>query len=97
MKRDNIKLNRQEFKYYVTEDKLSILRQSLKEVMQVDDNAQGSSNTYTITSIYFDTPFEEDFEEKVDGIKSREKFRLRFYNKKHNLIKFESKKRSEKI
>ena len=97
MKRDNIKLNRQEFKYYVTEDKLSILRQSLKEVMQVDDNAQGSSNTYTITSIYFDTPFEEDFEEKVDGIKSREKFRLRFYNKKHNLIKFESKKRSETV
>ena len=97
MKRDNIQLNRQEFKYYVTDDKLSLLRQSLREVMEVDANAQESLNTYTITSIYFDTPFEEDFEEKVDGIKSREKFRIRTYNKDFNLIKFESKKRSETV
>jgi hypothetical protein len=97
MKKDNIQLNRQEFKYYVTDDRLSILRQSLKEVMKVDDNALGSSSTYTITSIYFDTPFEEDFEEKVDGVKSREKFRIRTYNKNYNLIKFESKKRSETV
>jgi len=63
--------------------------------MKVDENANSENNQYTITSLYFDTPNEEDFEDKVDGIKSREKFRLRFYNQKKDLVKFESKKRVE--
>jgi len=97
MKQNNIQLNRQEFKYYVAEDKLESLRQSLTQVMEIDQNSIGQSNSYTITSIYFDTPFEEDFEEKVDGIKSREKFRIRIYNNNYDLIKFESKKRVETV
>jgi len=97
MKQNNIQLNRQEFKYYIAEDELEGLRLSLSRVMELDGNSVASSNTYTITSIYFDTPFEEDFEEKVDGIKSREKFRIRTYNKNYDLIKFESKKRVETV
>ena len=97
MKQNNIQLNRQEFKYYVAEEKLESLRQSLTQFMEIDQNSIGQSNSYTITSIYFDTPFEEDFEEKVDGIKSREKFRIRIYNNNYDLIKFESKKRVETV
>ena len=94
---NNLQLNRQEFKYYVSEEELESLRLSLSHCMELDKNAIGPLNTYTITSIYFDTPFEEDFEEKVDGIKSREKFRIRTYNNDFNLIKFESKKRVETV
>ena len=97
MKKDNINLSRQEFKYYVTDDKLTSLRQHLQELMLLDENASKKTKSYTITSLYFDTPFEEDFEEKVDGIKSREKFRIRVYNKNFDLIKFESKKRVETV
>ncbi len=88
-------LIRQEFKYYVSAEVISKLRTYLKEIMKVDENANSQNNQYTITSLYFDTPNEEDFEDKVDGIKSREKFRLRFYNQKKDLVKFESKKRVE--
>ena len=88
-------LIRQEFKYYVSAEVISNLRTYLKEIMKVDENANSENNQYTITSLYFDTPNEEDFEDKVDGIKSREKFRLRFYNQKKDLVKFESKKRVE--
>ncbi len=88
-------LIRQEFKYYVSAEVISNLRTYLKEIMKVDENANSENNQYTITSLYFDTPNEEDFEDKVDGIKSREKFRLRVYNQKDDLVKFESKKRVE--
>ena len=88
-------LIRQEFKYYVSAEVISNLRTYLKEIMKIDENANSENNQYTITSLYFDTPNEEDFEDKVDGIKSREKFRLRVYNQKDDLVKFESKKRVE--
>ena len=97
MNQNNLKLFRQEFKYYIAENKLSSLRQSLGQLMSIDENSVNNSKTYTITSIYFDTPFEEDFEEKVDGIKSREKFRIRIYNNNFDVIKFESKKRVETV
>ena len=81
-------LIRQEFKYYVSNDVICKLRTYLKEIMEVDENADCENNQYTTTSLYFDTPNEEDFEDKVDGIKSREKFRLRIYNQKKDLVKF---------
>jgi len=88
-------LIRQEFKYYVSASVVTELRTYLKEIMEIDRNANTQNNQYTITSLYFDTPNEDDFEDKVDGLKSREKFRIRIYNHKDNLIKFESKKRVE--
>ena len=88
-------LIRQEFKYYVSASVVTELRTYLKEIMEIDGNAHTQNNQYTITSLYFDTPNEDDFEDKVDGLKSREKFRIRIYNHKDNLIKFESKKRVE--
>lgn len=97
MNQNNNLINRQEFKYFVTEENLIPLRQSLRQFMKIDENANKSSNTYKITSLYFDTPLEEDFEDKVDGIKSREKFRIRTYNNNLDLIKFESKKRVETV
>ena len=44
--------------------------------------------SYTVTSLYFDTPYEDNFNEKVDGIISREKFRIRKYSTS-STIKFE--------
>ena len=84
-------LIRQEFKYYVSSEVIAKLRTYLREIMKVDENANSKNHQYTITSLYFDTPNEEDFEDKVDGIKSREKFRLRIYNQRKDIIKFESK------
>ena len=97
MNQNNLNLSRQEFKYFVSSESLSQLRNSLSALMLLDKNANPETRKYTITSLYFDTPFEEDFEEKVDGIKSREKFRVRTYNHDQGLIKFESKRRVETV
>ena len=88
-------LIRQEFKYYVTTSSVAEVRSYLKEIMELDENADTKNSQYTITSLYFDTPNEDDFEDKVDGLKSREKFRLRVYDHKDSLVKFESKRRVE--
>ena len=93
----NTELFRQEFKFFVNQETIEILRQRLSSLMELDANAVGTSRKYSITSLYFDTPFQEDFEEKVDGVKSREKFRVRIYNEDNNFIKFESKKRVETV
>ena len=97
MNLSDTELFRQEFKFFVNQETIEVLRQRLSNLMQLDTNSVDTSRKYTITSLYFDTPFQEDFEEKVDGVKSREKFRLRIYNKDPSVIKFESKKRVETV
>ena len=64
--------------------------------MKLDENVNKGEKFYTITSLYFDTPYNDNFNEKVDGIYSREKFRIRKYSTS-NIIKFESKKKIENV
>jgi hypothetical protein len=89
-------LKRQEYKYYISQVEIDILRSSLKKFMKIDKNSDKLNSTYTVTSLYFDTPYENNLNEKVDGIINREKFRIRKYSKS-NTIKFESKKKSEAV
>jgi len=87
------KVNREEYKYFVSNDEIIYLRSMLGNVMNVDPNSKNNKQ-YTVTSLYFDTPLREDLEEKQSGIYYREKFRLRKYNSENKVIKFESKKRA---
>jgi len=96
MKVSKMKLHRQEYKYYISNEELAFLRNSLKIFMKLDENVNKNENFYTITSLYFDTPYNDNFNEKVDGIYSREKFRIRKYNTS-NTVKFESKKKIENV
>ena len=87
------KVNREEYKYFISQDEILYLRAMLSKVMKIDPNSR-NNNKYTVTSLYFDTPINEDLEEKQSGIYYREKFRLRTYNLQNKTIKFESKKRA---
>lgn len=88
-------LRRQEFKYYISNNEIHILRNSLEKLMKIDHNAN-KNRLYTVTSLYFDTPYESNLSEKVDGIISREKFRIRKYSTS-KIFKFESKKKIENV
>ena len=88
-------LKRQEFKYYTSNNEIYVLRNSLQKLMKIDQNAN-LNRLYTVTSLYFDTPYESNFSEKVDGIISREKFRIRKYSTS-KIFKFESKKKIENV
>lgn len=46
---------------------------------------------YQVRSVYFDTPADKALREKIDGVNSREKFRIRFYNGDTSFITLEKK------
>ena len=52
---------------------------------------------YFIRSLYFDTINNKAFYEKMEGIEERKKYRLRIYDTKDKNVKFEIKKRINKI
>ena len=52
------------------------------------DSLQGG---YMIRSLYFDDRFERAYEEKLAGVKSRKKYRIRIYNCSDKVIKLECK------
>ena len=84
-------LARQELKYYVNSSGVAILRQSLKQVMKLDNHLTQKHKSYTVSSLYFDTPFSEDLNDKLSGLSVRKKYRLRIYNQTTDVIKFETK------
>ena len=91
-----MKLLRQEFKFYISNEEITSLRNSLRLFMKLDENSNKEKGLYTITSLYFDSPNDDALNEKVDGIYSREKFRIRKYSESE-IIKFESKKKIENV
>ena len=84
---------RQEYKYYISFQTYLALKSQLGNCMELDENANRTSSTYKVRSLYFDNIDQNDFNEKVDGIYSREKFRIRSYDESLKVFKFESKKR----
>ena len=69
---------RQEKKFAVNLVDGVMLRGRLGIVMHED--AHNGAQGYSIRSLYFDTPDDQDFTDKVDGLELRRKIRLRIYS-----------------
>lgn len=81
---------RHEIKHYINiADYLSI-RNRLKHIMSPDKNSDGNRE-YKIRSLYFDNLQDKVLMEKLNGLKHREKFRIRFYNDNASFIRLEKK------
>lgn len=88
---------RVEDKYYCSEQELRLLQARLETVLKPDVN-QAGENGYQITSVYFDDFFDTHLRDTVDGIRFREKYRIRIYNRSFETIKLEVKyKRDNKV
>ena len=81
---------RHELKYHITPAEMSVLRNLLKPVMQLDPNGN-ENNEYHIRSLYFDTINDDALEEKIAGVGNRKKYRMRIYNFSDKVIKLECK------
>lgn len=80
---------RHELKHEINlSDKLA-LTQRLSAVMNRDEN--WPEGEYLVRSLYFDDFTDKALREKIDGINSREKFRIRFYNNDPSFIRLEKK------
>ncbi|MCA9794636.1 MAG: polyphosphate polymerase domain-containing protein [Candidatus Eremiobacteraeota bacterium] len=53
------------------------IRELVTEILKPDP--YGHQGVYRVTSLYYDTPGLEAYWEKVDGVASRRKYRLRYY------------------
>jgi len=81
---------RHELKYSITYAQRLEIIQRISQVMTLDPHV-GPDGTYTIRSIYLDTPDDKALREKLSGISRRQKFRIRYYNDDTEHIKLEKK------
>lgn len=80
---------RHEWKHEINRADLMVLRMRLSNLMERDKNAVNGK--YEIRSLYFDNGMDKVLREKLDGLKYREKFRIRYYNGDTRHIKLEKK------
>ncbi len=90
------KMYRQEQKSLLSPGKSMLLERRIASVLQPDEHA-GADGGYYIRSIYFDTPTDKAYQEKMMGISEREKFRIRIYDFNTDIIKLEKKEKKENL
>ena len=89
MSAKTLQVFRSEKKYLINTVQYMQLSNLLSRVLKEDEN-NGCSG-YNIRSLYFDTPFNRDFYDRVDGIENRRKIRLRTYDVDSERVKLEVK------
>jgi len=85
-------VSRRELKYLVSLNDVAALKKRLTALMKKDSH--NGENGYLVRSLYFDSVFDTDFEEKVDGYDNRQKVRLRVYDFDSQTAKLELKEKS---
>lgn len=83
---------RHEYKFLISRADAELLKLRLPHIMQRDPHA-GETGRYTIRSLYFDDVNAAAYYEKLDGIDSRTKYRIRFYDYDSSIIKLEKKEK----
>lgn len=80
---------RHEWKHEISYADMLSLRSRLSAIMQQDSHAVNGK--YKIRSLYFDNFRDKALLEKINGVNTREKFRVRFYNDDLSFIQLEKK------
>ena len=83
---------RHELKYWISYSDYVEIRNRLRSFMSFDMNSD-ENGRYLIASIYFDDYLDTALREKIDGVKYREKFRIRYYNNNKSYIVLEKRQR----
>lgn len=94
------RFNRFELKYILPISQAIEFQNAIKPYLPYDQ--YGDKGNYVISSLYYDSPDHRCYWEKVEGIKSRKKLRIRHYESKHELtddspVFVEVKQRIDKI
>lgn len=81
---------RHELKFYINPIEYEVLSKALDRTLERDPNGD-QNNEYHIRSLYFDTIFNDAMLDKLDGVKNRDKYRIRIYNFSDKFIRMECK------
>lgn len=90
IKEDKLRF-RHELKFLISRSQRDSIKSQLASVMHLDENAR--NGIYQIRSLYFDDMWESAYQEKLQGIASRKKYRIRIYNYSDSIIKLERKRK----
>ena len=85
---------RQELKYRLTIQDTILLKMRLKHLLHQDPHSN-KDGYYTVRSLYFDDLWNSAYNDKMNGVKERQKFRIRIYNHEPNFIRLERKIKSD--
>lgn len=80
---------RHELKYMIDEGTYQILRSRLRPLTTLDPHSVDGE--YRVTSVYFDDVFGTAYRDKLNGLETRRKFRIRSYSLDPALISLEAK------
>lgn len=81
---------RHEMKYIITESQYDEISRVLHAIMKHDGNIR-EGNTYNIRSLYFDDIYRTAYQEKINGVEVRKKYRIRIYDCSDAMISLECK------
>lgn len=87
-----MEVSRTEDKYLIGEADYRQLRQLFQPLLRMDRGEK-----YWIRSVYFDTPYNKDWAEKIIGENQRKKIRLRVYSRDTDTVKLEIKNKTGKF
>ena len=82
---------RKEKKYLINQIEYNKIKFYLGNILEKDSH--NGDFGYMVRSLYFDTPFDEDLEEKNQGVELRRKVRLRIYDAKADFALLEMKQK----
>ncbi|MDD3587627.1 MAG: polyphosphate polymerase domain-containing protein [Thermoguttaceae bacterium] len=81
---------RHEYKYRINIAEYFEIRARLKVLCRSDEHS-GHDGRYRVRSLYFDNADDLVLREKIDGVRNREKFRIRYYNDDISFLRLEKK------
>ncbi len=87
---------RHEIKHYISLSDYYELSTRLRTVLYPDPHA-GETGKYFIRSLYFDDAQDTALQEKLDGVKNRDKYRIRYYNLDTGFIRLEKKSKRNSL
>lgn len=91
MKQNNKFKYRHEYKHEISCSDMLTLRTRLSAVMKKDTHT--INGKYFVRSLYFDNAQDKALREKINGVNTREKFRIRYYNHDTSVIRLEKKQK----
>ena len=84
---------RHEEKYYISRAAYHPLKARLDAALFKDPHITHTDGKYFIRSLYFDDYCQSGLLDKVEGVETREKFRIRFYDLNDSFIRLEAKQK----
>lgn len=82
---------RHELKFFINPMEYHLLSHAMDQVLERDPNGDPEHNEYHIRSLYFDTYNDAALYDKINGVRDRDKYRIRIYNFSDRFIRMECK------